>query len=253
MCGIFFSLSGSNAVLPTKETLAALESRGPDCTQIHHVHLQPEPSATLTNENRRLTGWTSAHLTFVSTVLALRGNCIQAQPLVDVDSKSVLCWNGEAWKINGQRLKGNDTQIIFKEFLKACQPSSASPGSLDDDDKDQSLRRLCRLISSISGPFSFIFYDANHARIFFSRDCLGRRSLLQAFDSNGDYYALCSISNGFPLTTSSFEEVEITGLHMIDLASIWSQRPDQSHSETAVTIKTVDWLLQSQGDDYYLV
>lgn len=246
MCGIYFSLSRSFPVLPSKETLAALESRGPDSTRSHHVHLQKEPHAPTSSSSRD----NSVHLTFVSTVLALRGDFVQTQPLIDAESTSVLCWNGEAWKINGELIQGNDTQVIFKEFLSASQPSPTSTTYNGSYNNDQSLQRLCRLISSISGPFSFVFYDANHARLYFTRDCLGRRSLLQTFDDNGNFI-LSSISNGVPL--ASFVEVETTGLHMIDLSSLWKQQAIQDYDQAAINIDTIAWQLEPHGDLCYLV
>jgi asparagine synthetase B (glutamine-hydrolysing) len=254
MCGIFFSLSRSNPVLPTKETLAALESRGPDSTHTHHVHFQTELHPTTTTTTTTTTtssksANTSVHLTFISTVLALRGDYIQTQPLVDTESNSVLCWNGEAWKINGEYVQGNDTQVIFNQFLDASQHSTTS--AFDGcHGNDQSLQRLCRVISSISGPFSFIFYDASHARLYFSRDYLGRRSLLQTFDDNGDFI-LCSISSGVPL--ASFDEVETTGLCLIDFSSIQRQDSIQDHAMADIPIQTIDWLLEPQGDLCHLV
>lgn len=35
------------------------------------------------------------HLTFVSSVLALRGNHVAVQPLVDEGTGNILCWNGQ--------------------------------------------------------------------------------------------------------------------------------------------------------------
>lgn len=158
------------------------------------------------------------HLTFISTVLALRGNHVYPQPLVDPVSKSVLCWNGEAWKIAGERVSGNDTELIFDLFLRAVS-----------GDREAVAHRLAEAVASISGPFAFIFYDAVHSKLFFSRDCLGRRSLLQGYDKNGGL-KLCSLCDG--TSSTSFEEVGFSGIYMIDLEASLNASTQQYNIET---------------------
>lgn len=200
MCGIFFSLSTSSPVLPTEETCGLLRQRGPDSFRVHTVQRDDALKTA------------PAHLTFISTVLSLRGDHVHAQPLVDKESQSVLCWNGEAWKVAGKPVQDNDTELIFQLFLKAVRPSPA----FSAEDKKDALQRLADLISSISGPFSFVFYDAFNSRLFFSRDCLGRRSLLQGTDENGSL-KICSLCDGTSSTV--FDEVDTSGVHMIDLTT----------------------------------
>lgn len=205
MCGIFFTLSTSGSVLPTEETCCLLRQRGPDSFRVHR-----DIQGASGDEKGGLFKAATAHLTFVSTVLSLRGGQVHTQPLVDEASQSVLCWNGEAWKVAGQPVQDNDTELIFQLFLQAVKPSSFGSKSAD------AVQRLAGLISSISGPFSFVFYDAFNSKVFFSRDCLGRRSLLQGADDSGNL-RISSLCDGTP--SSPFEEVDTDGVHMIDLAS----------------------------------
>lgn len=209
MCGIFFSLSTSGSVLPTEETCCLLRQRGPDSFQVHTVQRDTQ-GASEDKKGGNSEAAITAHLTFISTVLSLRGDHVHTQPLVDEASQSVLCWNGEAWKVAGQPVQDNDTELIFRLFLQVVRSSSSEPGSAD------AVQRLADLISSISGPFSFVFYDAFNSKVFFSRDCLGRRSLLQGTDDTGDL-RICSLCDG--TSSSPFEEVDTDGMHMIDLAS----------------------------------
>lgn len=195
MCGIFVSLS-SKPKSPTQETRTLLEKRGPDSIQTHTVcrttKAQDGAAEALTH-----------HLTFLSTVLSLRGDHVYSQPFVDPDTQSVLCWNGEAWKIAGERVRCNDTALVFDLFLRAIRGG-----------RQDAAHRLAEAVASISGPFAFVVYDAVHSRLFFSRDCLGRRSLLQGFDEDGDL-KICSLCDGSPSTL--FEEVGFSGIYMIDL------------------------------------
>lgn len=208
MCGIFFSLSASKHVLPQEKTAAWLRNRGPDNYYTHLVKLENAEVSTTTPE--------TIYLTFISSVLALRGDHVISQPLVDTDSNSVLCWNGEAWKINGQLVDGNDTELVFQKFIEALKYRHDA-GELRESRLNDPVARIANIISNITGPFSFVFYDGVHRRIYFSRDCLGRRSLLYGQDDYGNL-RICSVCDGSP--GAVFEEVETDGLHMIDLSRL---------------------------------
>lgn len=227
MCGIFFSLSTSKPVLPTDETRCSLQKRGPDSFQVHSV----QHNSNLSN---------TYHLTFVSSVLSLRGDHVHSQPLVDPETSSVLCWNGEAWKVAGKPVQDNDTELVFKLFLEAVKPSFASERP-NFTDRRNAAHRLADVISNISGPFSFVFYDAVNSKLFFSRDCLGRRSLLQGFDDIGSL-KICSLCDG--TSSTHFEEVDTNGVHMIDLI------PGDASINTC-SIETLPW--GNENSTSYLV
>lgn len=225
MCGIFFSLSAAPR-LPTSETHALLEKRGPDCCQTQIVHKE------ITTPDG---GPQSFHLTFISTVLALRGDHIYTQPLIDQATQSVLCWNGEAWKIAGQRVSGNDTEHILSLFLRAIS-----------GDRNGAAHRLGEAAASISGPFAFVFYDATNSQLFFSRDCLGRRSLLQGYEEDGTL-KICSLCDGS--SSMHFEEVGFDGVYMIDLA----KPHDLSASKDRYKIDTLPWSSDASTPDGHIV
>lgn len=210
MCGIFFSLS-SRSTPPTEETRTLLGNRGPDSIQTHTVcktaKAQDGVAEPLTH-----------HLTFISTVLSLRGDHVYSQPLLDPVTQSVLCWNGEAWKIAGERVNGNDTELVLDLFLRAVS-----------GDHKAAAHRLAEAVASISGPFAFVFYDAVHSRLFFSRDCLGRRSLLQGFDEDGSL-KICSLCDG--TSSTCFEEVGFSGIYTIDLEASVHASKQQYRIET---------------------
>ncbi|GFF77913.1 hypothetical protein IFM61606_01358 [Aspergillus udagawae] len=200
MCGIYFSLSTNGSVLPNEETCNLLRNRGPDSYQIHTR--QQELSLSHKGQTK-----VTVTLTFISTVLSLRGDHVYAQPLVDSSTQSVLCWNGEAWKIAGEPIQDNDTESIFQSFLRATH------SLLDAVDHEDPVRKIAGVISNITGPFSFVFYDAVNSRLYFSRDCLGRRSLLQGLDESGNL-RICSVCDSS--SSSHFEEVDTDGVHFID-------------------------------------
>ncbi|GME24468.1 Asparagine synthase [Neofusicoccum parvum] len=188
MCGIFASLSRHASVHPDPGTECFLDNRGPDC------------SRTL---ERSIDTGTRVHALFRSTVLALRGSSLVPQPLLDGASGSILCWNGEAWAIDNQPVAGNDSLQVFQLLRDACRQPQADPAAAVAD-----------CVSRIRGPYAFVFYDAIGRRLFYGRDCLGRRSLLRSVDDTGDL-VLSSICDSH--VSESWREVEADGIYMVDL------------------------------------
>jgi asparagine synthetase B (glutamine-hydrolysing) len=237
MCGIFFSLSASEHVLPKEKTVTWLRNRGPDNHHVHRVQL----SSCATDPGKVAAASETVYLTFVSTVLGLRGDHITSQPLVDPESRSVLCWNGEAWKVFGEAVQGNDTELVFQRLVEASKPSD----DYHDDNKSRvgsaskTLVRLTNVINNITGPFSFVFYDGFHQRIFFSRDCLGRRSLLHSLDEDGTL-RISSISDDGASSTP-FEEIETDGLHMIDLSRMSIQDSVTGVARLPYRVEVIPW------------
>ncbi|KAH0844717.1 hypothetical protein AYO21_01964 [Fonsecaea monophora] len=191
MCGIFFSVARNRAILPDPLTASELKARGPDSYKELNVKLAFPPSHDL-------------YLTFVSTVLALRGHSVQIQPLQDHISGSILCWNGEAWKVDGVKVEGNDSVQIFDLLLRASQ-------STENGDYQ---RRIAQVLTNIAGPFAFVFYDATHSTVFYGRDRLGRRSLLT---SRGDEDSLTLCSIGITPVGALDQEVSTDAIHLISV------------------------------------
>ncbi|OJD16928.1 hypothetical protein AJ78_02965 [Emergomyces pasteurianus Ep9510] len=250
MCGIFFSLSTKGYVHPDEETTQLLRNRGPDSLNRHTIQLDRGVGPNLDDDSA-----SSLYLTCISAVLALRGDRLQSQPLVDLASQSVLCWNGEAWKIQNNPVRGNDAQLIFQLLLKAIQPSDSPDGSLPSQTKESEyLIKVAHAVGSISGPFSFVFYDGYRHRVFYGRDCLGRRALLSGWDNAGSF-KISSVCDG--TLPKHFEEVETDGIHMIDLAGFF-QAPASNENlsndlHSIFTVKRLGWkneIIPSTAGDY---
>ena len=201
MCGIYCSLSYSQATLPSETTLQYLKQRGPDsCLTVRRIVREQSRSV-------------DCHLTFCSSVLSLRGDTITQQPLEDPLSDSVLCWNGEAWKFEGKNVLGSDAQIVFNLLLDAAKRRPADADTTCSG-AASSLRRILTVMSRISGPFAFIFYDSRAQRIFFGRDILGRRALLTAVTRGGSML-VSSVRD--PSHANIWEEVEADGLRVVKI------------------------------------
>lgn len=206
MCGIHVSLSpASHTISPDLEL--RIWKRGPDF---------------LGKETRSVAGaWL---LGFTSTVLALRGDHVTKQPLTQPANESVLCWNGEAWRIDDRQVEGNDGEAILDLLVKA----SASPVPSRDSILD--------VLRSIEGPFAFVFYDQSSQVLFFGRDRLGRRSLMLRQDDLPGTLTLSSVAQS---CDPGWREVEADGIYTVDCS--------QPQGITAGPIR-YDWLPDARVD-----
>ncbi len=225
MCGIFFSCSCQDDLSPSTEILDCVKRRGPDHEQVVRRKLEVYNGAE--TPLKRV-----FYLTFLSTVLSLRGDQVVCQPLEDPLSGSLLCWNGEAWKIDDTSFGGNDVQPIFSLLLEAIRHENV--GAADKSTAyTKSLQAVNNVFARLAGPYAFVFYDARHQRIFYGRDILGRRSLV--FNMSGDSnLIISSISDGS--VSDAWCEVEANGIYMLDLAI------GQTHSENKThVLKHIPW------------
>ncbi|KAL9579317.1 MAG: hypothetical protein Q9212_005178 [Teloschistes hypoglaucus] len=180
---------------PSAKLLQCLHRRGPD--QIKQIAVQ----------------WNANFLSFTASVLSLRGHALTQQPLQDPLSGSILCWNGEAWKIDGVAVTGNDAKEVFALLLESTLPGVASTTAKDTAVDGAVVTALQR----ISGPYAFIFYSPSYEKIYYGRDILGRRSLLVNKDDIGSL-KISSVCTG--PSSGRWVEVEADGTYAIDLSQI---------------------------------
>lgn len=194
MCGIYLAISTITTKPLDQASSRRLCNRGPD--SLGQVDTSAEPSTSTCGPT-----W----LSFTSTVLSLRGDSVTEQPFLDADTGSVFCWNGEAWKIQGQAVFGNDGAAIFSRLAKASSPSSPAPEAA-----------VLEVFQSIEGPFAFVYLDKPAKKIYYGRDRLGRRSLLMLRDESCDSLVITSVATA---TAPGWTEVEADGIYVIDLSS----------------------------------
>lgn len=232
MCGIHAVICANKAAAGAHQISPDLKSRlcnrGPDFYgQVERQYVACS-AGDKGSGRANVNCWT---LRFTSTVLALRGDHITRQPLVDTsgnDSDSVLCWNGEAWRIGGQLVEGNDGEAILALLVKASACSSSEDAILD-------------VFRSIEGPFAFVYYHAPSHKIFFARDRLGRRSLMTSDDADAGTLVISSISE---TCDPIWKEVEPDGIYVLGLDS-----HDIVTSERVVRDPVRrDWLIDGQAD-----
>ncbi|KUJ20327.1 uncharacterized protein LY89DRAFT_440735 [Mollisia scopiformis] len=204
MCGIYASISTQIFRAPNELLKQLLCNRGPD-----HIG---EAQARVDGK-----GGTSFWISLVSTVLALRGGHVTAQPFLDPSSNSALCWNGEAWKIGLDTISGNDGQAVFDLLIKASSDHVSAPDST---------AAVLRVLRSISGPFAFVYLDTYHNQLFFGRDRLGRRSLLHRSDDDTNV----QFSSIADTTSGPWQEVEADAVYRYSLDTVNSREKHKTSS-----------------------
>jgi asparagine synthetase B (glutamine-hydrolysing) len=180
MCGILFSIVFNDPKSTVHNDLIPyISSRGPDSLQTYRVQIPVAASQRCLK------------LTFTSSVLHLRGQKVTVQPLIS-EIKDVLCWNGEVW----QGLDVNDDENDGLKLLEALN------GKL-----------VWRVMEKIEGPWAMVYFSSNDKKLWFGRDCLGRRSLVRKTDPEFEGFLVSSVS----IDLGGWEEVEVEGLWCLDL------------------------------------
>lgn len=195
MCGIHAVVSTSRPGEIPSNIKRRLCNRGPDHISTHRTQFNDDQGTS-----------SQTHLAFTSTVLALRGDHVAKQPFADSESGSVLCWNGEAWKIKHHDVNGNDGEAIASLLFDTIRHNYAAVADREDT--------ILNVLRSIDGPFAFVFYDASFRKLYFGRDRLGRRSLLIRNDEN--QVVLSSVAETID---PSWKEVEADGVYVLDLGT----------------------------------
>lgn len=160
MCGIYccLAIDGEHDAADNSSRSVlydAIRRRGPDA--FHEYHAKGDK--------------TEVRIHFAASVLSLRGQRVTEQPLLDPATRSVLCWNGEAWHHDGREVEGNDGDYVLHCLVSASQAdSNARPNGPPS--------AVLQQLASLDGPFAFVFHDTFNSRLYFGRDAGGRRSLL---------------------------------------------------------------------------
>ncbi|CAO3661697.1 unnamed protein product [Rhizopus stolonifer] len=184
MCGILFSLSsdGVSTDLNDWKNLKDLNTkRGPDSQLLKQLHVK------------------NNLLQFFSTVLHLRGPDVVPQPIES--SGNILCWNGEIFGGLEVAHDQNDTEVLMNHL--------ENTNSQDD---------ILSIFSRIEGPYAFVYWQASTQKLWFGRDCLGRRSLLVSHKEG--LFTLSSVG----LKSEGWEEIQAKGIYSIDLSTSATQK-----------------------------
>lgn len=198
MCGIYLTLSTEDHILPSARTRELLDRRGPDSSR----DLKRECIIKRQGTDHKV------FITCYSTVLALRGDETVAQPVTTPCNDNFLCWNGEAWRLDGKPVAGNDSEIVFDLLSRNLKSEHVAETNLSES------------LAAIQGPYAFAYYDHEQQNVSFGRDPLGRRSLMSRFDEHGNFHLSSIADAGEP----GWQEQEADGFYSIDLPAYLDAR-----------------------------
>ncbi|KAL3056782.1 hypothetical protein OYC64_019294 [Pagothenia borchgrevinki] len=209
MCGIFCLLSLSPTQFEWDKTVYEhLKRRGPNLSQ----------NLTVRSTKPCYQCVFSAH------VLHLRG-LLTPQPVED-SRGNALVWNGEIFGGVPVMPEENDTAVVSQR-LSSCNSST----------------EILSFLSTVRGPWGFIYYQKAGDYLWFGRDFLGRRSLLWNFDAEVKALTLTSVAaHSAGPAASAWQEVPAAGVYRIDLKAV---------SEAGcVTFEVYPWAYGENGPFY---
>jgi len=206
MCGIwFFASLLDSPEAPRCTAITRIKRRGPDGVVEKHWVLQIGPHLWL-------------HMRLVSSVLHMQGDKMSSQPVAlhataepSSEPTAYLSWNGELYDIASTSGGVSDTAYVASCVSRAL--ASPCPASA-----------LGSAMGQWQGPWSALIVDMAARRIWFARDCVGRRSLLLSRGQG----SLCLSSVADQADTpsparSDAAEVDPGVLFSIELASLTLQ------------------------------
>ncbi|XP_057708430.1 asparagine synthetase domain-containing protein 1 [Corythoichthys intestinalis] len=149
---------------------------------------------------------------FLAHVLHMRG-LLTPQPVQD-HAGNLLLWNGEVFGGLEVRPAENDTSVVLRH-LSSCSEQSD----------------ILSVLSTIRGPWGFVYYQKSQDCLWFGRDYFGRRSLLWKYDQQLKALTLSSVGTSpcgpgqFDCSSSepgscAWHEVPAIGVYRIDLKSV---------------------------------
>ena len=236
MCGFLFSCSLHSNPTHSLRLLDLISRRGPDDLRTIQRTIHSR------GDNGREQAKRSFHFNLAASVLSLRGETVVAQPLSDDQTGSFFVWNGEAWRLGGQDVSGNDTTFVFRTLLTKCEDRVVICDSAEGMRKAVA-EAVRDVLQAIDGPFSFLFFYGPTSVMFYGRDILGRRSMLVSQDQTGDLH-ISSVSAG--PNPAPWREVETGGIFMLEtsLGPVDEiEFSDQQNKSPTFKSQSIPWLV----------
>lgn len=94
-------------------------------------------------------------------------------------------------------------------------------------DELQTGKPIEEVLNAMEGPYAFVWYDAVRNRLYWCRDCLGRRSLMVSMPTGNDEgLLLCSVIPG-ELSSRKWDEVPASAVFSLSLDSGFARKPSK--------------------------
>ncbi|RHZ45515.1 hypothetical protein Glove_673g46 [Diversispora epigaea] len=254
MCGILFSLerrSDSKITLSGNthfhdelwnRLIIQNKNRGPDSQELFSLSFK---SSIFPNNG--------IFMEFYGAVLHLRGEHVIKQPFIN-DDQDILLLNGEIFDGLDVPTGENDTKHLFK----ALKENEKKDCVTDNDDYC-----VLSILQKIEGPYSIVYWQNSKRKLWFGRDCLGRRSLLWHIPFADENFLLtsvgCKIPNEFlntTTTTSYLQEVPADGIYCLNVGEMLSSNdmsePLEKFLKHYKWLKEIDFNEKNKESSYML-
>ncbi|KAJ1798537.1 hypothetical protein LPJ59_002430 [Coemansia sp. RSA 2399] len=210
---------------------AVNRNRGPDS---HKEHVVSMALTSLSADPRAQSMQTV--ITFGAHVLHLRGPETQSQPIVSKDTEDVLCWNGEVF--GGIDVGTRNDGVVLFETLQRTKLQNPK-------------NYILQVFGQIEGPYAFVYLDHEQGNLWFSRDFLGRRSLLMR-KIGLQSLLISSVADGVDAESedSKWTELPAQQMYCLDLAdSLWATTGELADTQ----FKQYSWRYASDPEKSTLV
>jgi asparagine synthetase B (glutamine-hydrolysing) len=163
-------------------------STGKDLSEFVCLNAKRGPDSSLSVKSKKFN--------IYSFVLHLRGN----NTLQPIDTKEfIMAYNGEIYYYGTEQVLGNDTMYLSQLFTSCTTETD-----------------ILSVLSKLRGEWALVIYFKALDKIYFSRDFLGRKSLLWHLplqEPEHDHFAISSVTDSSPHWT----EIPCTGIFSINL------------------------------------
>jgi asparagine synthetase B (glutamine-hydrolysing) len=136
---------------------------------------------------------------------------VTAQPLIS-PSGDILCWNGEIWQGLSVEDDENDGLKLLEELTSGIQ--------------------VWQVMGQIEGPWAMVFYDSSERKLWYGRDCLGRRSLMRKTLPETGELLFSSVG----VDMDAWDEVGVEGLWCLDLQEFLNSN---SRNDVSILFRTI--------------
>ncbi|PKU81136.1 asparagine synthetase domain-containing protein 1 [Dendrobium catenatum] len=152
-----------------------------------------------------------AQLDFIGAMLQLRGLSPVPQPLEDA-SGNLLVYNGEIFGGIHVADGSNDLELLLHELERCCS-SDCLEFNMNGSSNAELGKSIPDVLSTIKGPWAFIYWQEKSKTMWFGRDALGRRSLLVHWPTCTDSRFILSSVSPLSFTEKYAGSNSINGLN----------------------------------------
>lgn len=145
---------------------------------------------------------------------------------------------------------------ITSFFFKVASGENDTEVLMNSLENAESELQILEILQKIEGPYAFVYYKAKLNKLYFGRDCLGRRSLLWYKSENGPFM-LSSVGMAPKAEDENkgvWGEVPANGIYHIDLAKTSEDYVGEHVLEACgLPVRLFSWIQGIEGDTFRML